>query len=56
MKDVYHFPDVLQSVSMNLDGDILVGSVVDNIATVESTGQQVETYDFSTDAFNSTWE
>lgn len=48
-------PAVLEEVSLQLESPILEGSVVDN-TTIISTGQQVETHDFSGSDFNFQWE
>lgn len=48
-------PAVLQDLSLLPETPILAGSVVDN-ATIVSTGQEVENYDFSGDDFNHNWE
>ena len=48
-------PAVLQELSLLPDMPILAGSLVDN-ATIGSTGQDVENYDFSGDDFNHEWE
>ena len=57
MKQKKHFvrPAVLQELSLLPDMPILAGSLVDN-ATIVSTGQDVENYDFSGDDFNHEWE
>lgn len=53
----YQAPAVLQQAKVCLERDFLQGSVVDKL-TVESTGQQVETFDYasSTTQFNHEWE
>lgn len=43
----YVSPTVLRRVSVQLESPILAGSVVDKIEKIETTGQQVETKDFS---------
>ena len=48
-------PAVLQDLSLLPETPILAGSVVDN-ATIVSTGQEVENYDFSVEDFNHNWE
>ena len=42
-----------------LEKDFLGGSIVDNISAVETTGQQVDSYDFGMsngESFNFVWE
>ena len=56
MKQTYQVPTVLKSVAMELETDLLVGSVVTQSTTIETAGQQVETHTFSAEGFNSTWE
>ena len=52
----YETPVVLREVRLFPDADILQGSVQD-AASVTSVGQEVDTYDFSSDnSFNTTWE
>ena len=51
-------PAILQELSLLPDTPILAGSVVDN-ATIVSTGQKVENYDFTPSEqsdFNHDWE
>lgn len=57
MKKLYITPHLLQQTQLCLEQDFLQGSVVDKL-TVESTGQEVETYDYnsSTTQFNHEWE
>ena len=54
----YRPPMILQEVSVQLERDLLK-SLVDELL-IESTGQQVENYDFSTDVednpFTVSWE
>ena len=52
----YSSPCILQEVKMELESDILAGSVVSKSTKIETAGQQVETRDFSDVGFNSTWE
>ena len=52
----YEAPAVIREVSIFPDTDILQGSVKD-VTDVTSVGQEVDTYDFSSDnSFNTTWE
>ena len=53
----FETPTVLQAVDLSLEGGLLAGSVVDNMA-VRSMGQDVTEYDFSegnTEGFNFEW-
>ena len=56
-KTKYVSPVVLQSVSLEMEEGILAGSVANN-ASVQTTGQEVVTYDFSPSSttFNHEWE
>jgi hypothetical protein len=54
-KPEYVLPLVLQKVSLELEEGILAGSVADS-TTVQTAGQEVETYNFSSDSFNHDWE
>ena len=57
MGNMYKRPEVLQEVCMQVECAFLLGSVVDNIGAVESTGQEVKEYDFADEqTFNHTWE
>ena len=57
MKRYYHPPRVLREVGAFVETSFLLGSIVDNIGVVESTGQEVKEYDFSDETqFNHTWE
>ena len=48
---------MLREVCIQNESAFLLGSIVDNIGTVESTGQEVKEYDFSDEqTFNHTWE
>ncbi len=50
----YQKPAILQEFSIEMEAAILAGSVADK-TSVETTGQEVEEYDFGTDGFNHTW-
>lgn len=52
-KKNYGTPTILQETRIVLEQN-LMASVVDNL-TVESTGQEVETFDFNSTEFNHTW-
>jgi hypothetical protein len=54
-KSLFVPPEVLQKVSLELEDQILAGSVADS-TSVQTTGQEVDSYDFSQTAFNHTWE
>lgn len=57
MTKSYERPEVLREVRTETECAFLLASVVDNLGPVESTGQQVEEYDFSTEqSFNHNWE
>ena len=47
-------PAVLQELTLLPDSPFLQASVVD-VTTVTTTGQEVETYDWSNDTFNHDW-
>ena len=53
----YIRPGIVREVRCECETAFLTGSVVDSIAAVESTGQEVKEYDFSDDtSFNHNWE
>ena len=57
MAKIYKHPEVLREVCTETESAFLLGSVVDNIGAVESTGQEVKEYDFADEqTFNHTWE
>ncbi len=57
MSVTYNRPKILQKVGVQVESAFLLGSVVDNLAPVESTGQEVKEYNFADDTqFNHTWE
>ena len=51
----YTAPCVLRQVSICAETGLMAGSIVDK-ASVTSVGQEVDTYDFSTESFNHEWE
>ena len=53
---LYETPQVRARVPLEPDGAILSTSVVEFIQAVETTGHDVENYDFSEPQFNHTWE
>jgi hypothetical protein len=58
-KQPYKTPLILREVRLQLEGELLTGSVADNIE-VTSMGQEVRNYDYdfngNTDGFNHNWE
>lgn len=57
MSITYNRPEILQEVGVQVESAFLLGSVVDNLAPVESTGQEVKEYNFADEnQFNHTWE
>lgn len=55
-KLAYIAPAVINRVSVELETPILAGSVVTNDSVIQTTGQGVETHDFSDSSFNQVWE
>ena len=57
MKRFYQRPGVIREVRTEMECAFLLGSIVDNVGTVESTGQEVKEYNFADETqFNHTWE
>ncbi len=57
MSVTYNRPKILQEVGVQVESAFLLGSVVDNLAPVESTGQEVKEYNFADNtSFNHEWE
>ena len=57
MRKYYNRPCVLREAGVDVETSFLLGSIVDNIGTVESTGQEVKEYNFADQSqFNHTWE
>ena len=54
-KQSFIYPTVGQELRLLSDSPVLAASVVDN-TTIVSTGQEVETKDFSGDEYNHKWE
>ena len=54
-KEKYLSPVIKERVSLFLEGQILTGSVVNKDTSVQTKGQEVVQYDFSTSGFNSSW-
>lgn len=56
-KLTYTAPVVLDDLALELEAEILGASVVvEDQTTVETTGQEIQTYDFSDSSFNQNWE
>jgi hypothetical protein len=56
-KSLFESPAIVKVVHVAYENDILVGSVVKGGKTeVQTTGQQVKSYDFSDTSFNQDWE
>ena len=55
MKKQFVKPEILREITLLPECPILAGSVVDN-TTIVSTGQEVQTHDFSDSSFNHNWE
>lgn len=51
----YHPASVVRRIPIQMEGELLAGSVVDKMQ-VQSTGQEVEEIDFSRSSFNHSWE
>ena len=56
LKTIYSSPAVVKVVSLAMEGDVLAESVVDTVSDVKTTGQEVETHDFTGSSFNHDWE
>ena len=57
MRSFYKEPQVLREVRTESESAFLLGSIVDNVGSVESTGQEVKEYNFADETqFNHTWE
>lgn len=54
-KQVYTAPAILRQVRLQLEGELLSGSVADHIE-VTTMGQEVDDYDFGSDDFNHEWK
>jgi hypothetical protein len=53
----YKRPEMLREVCILNECAFLLGSIVDNVGAVESTGQEVTEYNFAdNNEFNHTWE
>lgn len=55
-KKKYISPRVLNTENVQLEDNLLAGSVVDKNTEVKTTGQEVVSYDFSGSSFNQSWE
>lgn len=49
-------PRIVSQMAIIPEDSVLVGSIVDDIEYIESTGQDVETCDFNDVVFNFDWE
>ena len=57
MSIIYKRPEILQEIRTETEKAFLLASVVDNLAPVESTGQEVKEYNFADKtSFNHEWE
>ena len=58
MKRPYSAPDVTRSVSLYSQAPVLQGSVVDHITQIESIGQNVGDFDYTTpgSGFTHNWD
>ena len=56
MKSVYHSPSVLREVTVLLENSLLAESVVNKNTDIQTTGQKVQSVDFSAPTFNHQWE
>ena len=52
----YERPNIINVVKLELENNILTSSVAVENTTVETTGQEVVTYDASDISFNHNWE
>ena len=52
----YIAPCVKKLVAVEVETDLLAGSVVTPDTQVRATGQQVDSYDFSDTQFNQNWD
>ena len=55
-KRMYRTPGVMKTVDVQLEKDLLAGSVVKKDTKVQTKGQEVASYDFSQSSFNQDWE
>ena len=57
MRRKYQGPRIIREVRPEYEEAFLLGSIVDNVSSVESTGQEVQEYNFAEDSqFNHVWE
>lgn len=56
MKRRYVAPRVRKKVELELEQDILLGSVVEKRLEVETAGHQTVDHDFTESGFNSEWK
>ena len=55
-KLTYIAPAVLDDLALELEAEILGASVATEDTVVETKGQEIESYDFTTSSFNQEWE
>ena len=55
-KKQYISPRVLNTENVQLEDNLLAGSVVNKNSAVQTKGQEVVPYDFQTSDFNQVWE
>lgn len=56
MKERYVAPRVRKIVEMELEEDILLGSVVNQSTHIDTAGQTVENHSFEDSGFDAKWE
>ncbi len=52
----YIAPDIIRTVSVELETEILAASTIQKSSEVKTMGQEVVTMDFSETSFNQVWE
>ncbi|MBO4657575.1 MAG: hypothetical protein J5639_07370 [Bacteroidales bacterium] len=53
---VYETPAVIREYKVELEGQLLAGSVVTKNTTIETAGQKVDDHSFGDTGFDSKWE
>jgi len=56
MKLKYIAPAVKRSVEIEMESDLLAGSVVTNSTNIETAAQKVDEHSFGDSSFDSKWE
>lgn len=56
MKRVYQSPSIKKQVAVQLEVNLLAGSVVTKNNDIQTTGQQVNNVDMAGTSFNHVWE